>query len=237
MNAHSEHPTQPQMRILYFDTETNGLPKDRKALTRDTHAWPHVVQIAWQVYEYTESTSDPVLISRVDYILQPDTSLTEWNAESAAIHGISRAMAEERGRPGVSVLAEFMGAAKDAHVLVAHNMAFDKPVLRAAYYRINPDEKFLWWPALEYCTMENTKSICKLPSKYSKPHDPYKYPRLSELHTHLFGDDGTVFAYHNASADVDCLVKCTHELIRRRLVPFDVWERAFRVRRPDGVKH
>ena len=215
------------MNILFFDTETNGLPLRRNALTTDVENWPRIVQIAWQLWEVTPT--DARQLGQASYIIRPEESLI-WNNESAAIHKITKERALTEGVPGDAVLAQFRAVASNAKVLIAHNLAFDKPVLKAEFYRLNLNEQFLWWPPAEYCTMENTTALCKLPSKYARPHDPYKFPRLSELHTFLFGLVDGAFDFHNAAGDVECLVQCFNELLRRRLVPVAAqWFRNFRV--------
>jgi DNA polymerase III epsilon subunit-like protein len=210
------------MFVLFFDTETNGLPQSKNALTSNLANWPIIVQIAWQLWDFTDITAAK-RIEADSYIIQPDTSVV-WNAESAAIHGISKDTAIEKGVSRTEVLNAFMLVAKKAHVLCAHNLAFDKPVLKAEYLRQNTGEVFRWWPAIEYCTMENTKNILKLPSKFGKAWDPYKMPRLAELHKYLYGED-VKFEWHSAAGDVECLVSCFHELLRRRIVPLDTWLR------------
>jgi DNA polymerase-3 subunit epsilon len=207
------------MFILFFDTETNGLPKNKQALTSNLANWPTIVQIAWQLWEFNENGNKR--IESDSYIITPDESIV-WNEESAAIHGISKERARKEGIPRSEVLTTFACVAKKANVLCAHNIAFDKPVLKAEYLRLNASDSFHWWPATEYCTMENTKNILKLPSKFGKAWDPYKMPRLSELHKYLYGED-VKFEWHSAAGDVECLVSCFHELVRRRVVPLDAW--------------
>lgn len=221
------------MRILYFDTETNGLPTERNALTRDVEKWPRVIQIAWQLWEYAES-GERTQVASESYIITPSTDLV-WNAESEAIHKISKEFATHNGVDHSFVLDAFQRVAEQAHILVAHNLAFDKPVLRAEYYRRDLSESFRWWPPAEYCSMENTKAILKLPSKYPKPHDPYKNPKLTELYTYLFGKTADV-VFHSAAGDVECLVQAVHALLDRRLVPLDMWFRNFRVPRRELSK-
>lgn len=218
-----------RMRILFFDTETNGLPTDRYALTTDVEKWPRIIQIAWQLWEFDSAESSGTRLCAESHIIRPPEDLV-WNTESEGIHKISKARALSDGVPGDRVLAAFRTAASQAHVLSAHNMAFDKPVLRATYYRADPAERFSWWPSVDYCSMENTKMMCKLPSKYAKPHDPYKNPRLAELYKHLYGSEANV-EFHSAAGDVECLVLCFLELWRLRRVPVDVWLRNFRVPR------
>lgn len=214
------------MRVLFFDTETNGLPLSKYGLGTDTKNWPLVVQLAWEIWEMSEG-QQPVQVSKASHILQPPSDVV-WNNESAAIHGITKERAIAEGVPGKVAFEEFSRNAGQCSVIVAHNLAFDKPVIKAEFYRLNASETFSWWPPYEYCTMENTTHMCKLPRKYPTPHDPYKYPRLNELYTHLYG---TVpdFEFHSASGDVECLVECFHELLRRKVLPFEAWERARRV--------
>jgi DNA polymerase-3 subunit epsilon len=226
----------PLMKLLFFDTETNGLPKSRRATSLQVDQWPHIIQLAWTLVEWdtTEDATDGAQMTVCDarsLILNPGDIL--WNAESAAIHGITPDRVQSEGIPTAQALAQFQHIAREAHVIIAHNIAFDKPVLCAEYYRISPSEEFDWWPSYEYCTMENTKHLCKLPfpsGRAGRPGDPYKLPKLSELHTFLFGGVGE-YKFHDALGDVECTVACFQEMVRRRLVtPFDAWVRAFRAR-------
>jgi DNA polymerase-3 subunit alpha len=208
------------MYVLFFDTETNGLPLSKHALTSNVNNWPRIVQIAWQLLDFADGGR---VIERDAYIIKPEETLV-WNEESAKIHGISKERALSEGHVCEQVLTAFARLAEKATVLVAHNLAFDKPVLKAEYLRLNSTDTFSWWPSHEYCTCENTKTLCKLPSKFSKSWDPYKMPKLSELHAHLYGETAA-FNWHNAVGDVECLVSCFHELVRRRIVPLDLWLR------------
>jgi len=216
------------MRILFFDTETNGLPpRDRTCLSNDAEKWPRVVQIGWHIVDY--SSNDPVPCVAQVAILRPDESL-EWNEGSANIHKISKQMALDQGVPGNEILAEFARDAATADVIIAHNLAFDKPVLKAEFYRMNSAETFTWWPGQEYCTMEGTKALCKLPSKFGRASDPYKWPQLGELYTFLFSNT-TPLVLHSADADVKCLIDCFQALVLRDAVPLEMWRRVLRARR------
>jgi DNA polymerase-3 subunit epsilon len=218
------------MKILFFDTETNGLPKDRRAIPQQIDAWPRILQLAWALVDIQENGTMNVCDAR-SVILNPGD--IQWNSESAAIHGITQARVQSEGIPPNHALEQMKTLMQQAHVLVAHNMAFDKPILRAEYYRLDPSESFDWWTSYEYCTMESTKYLCKLPfanGRPGKPSDPYKLPKLVELHTYLFGNPGD-YVFHDALNDVQCTIACFRELLVRRLVvPFDQWARALRVR-------
>ncbi len=52
---------------LFFDTETNGLPKDYDAPASDTDNRPRMVQLAWVL-----TTNEGDIISECCNIVQPD---------------------------------------------------------------------------------------------------------------------------------------------------------------------
>lgn len=82
--------------------------------------------------------------------------------------------------------------------------------------------------------MEGTKALCKLPSKFARPSDPYKWPTLGELYKFLFGNT-TELVLHSADADVECLVTCFRDLVRRDTVPLETWRRVLRARNATRV--
>jgi hypothetical protein len=53
--------------------------------------------------------------------------------------------------------------------------------------------------------MESSVDYCKIESKYG-----YKWPKLSELHIKLFGEDFE--GAHNALADIEATAKCFWKL-------------------------
>lgn len=213
------------VNVLFFDTETNGLPLDRRALTSDVKKWPHILQISWTLKSYSD-TGSTLLETQTDYLKLPTG--VPWNEESAKFHKISQKQISN-GKNAADVLLSFMNAVKKANVIVSHNLAFDKPVVRAAFYRLNPSENFSWWPTFEFCTMDSTKMLCKLPSKYAKPSDPWKWPTLPELYSFLFGCDISGVVLHTAEGDTHVLLLCFDELVKRRVVPLDKWLTVLRV--------
>jgi len=203
-----------QMRILFFDTETNGLPKFKTSVAPSE--WPAVVQVAWQVWDFPAlgSTADPVLHSAASYYVKPSPTL-EWNLGSQAIHLVTKEQALREGAEPEEVWGAFTHALADVDCIVAHNLAFDKKVVDAdAARRGAPPYR---WPSKECCTMMSTKAYCRLPSMYSRPEDPYKFPKLSELHALLFGN-ARLFHFHNASVDVDCTVQCFRRLVELKVL-------------------
>ena len=94
--------------------------------------------------------------------------------------------------------------------MVAHNIAFDTPVLVSEMnrYKITAQNK----TSTKICTMKSTVDFCKLPS----PRGGYKWPKLIELHNVLFGVgfDGA----HDALEDVRATVRCFIELKNRQIL-------------------
>jgi DNA polymerase III epsilon subunit-like protein len=202
------------MRILFFDTETNGLPSVRNAQPNAIDVWPSIVQIAWQLVEWNKEKGREIRVLESScFIVQPDPAM-RWSEESARIHGISKERADTEGTPRSIVFPLIHALLGSSDCIIAHNLAFDKPVLTCELIRQGFSPTF---PALEYCTMEKTKALCKLPTPFSRPSDPYKFPKLSELYTYLFGSvDG--ISFHSAEVDVICLVRCFQELVNRGFI-------------------
>ena len=215
-----------EMRVLFFDTETNGLPKGPRGSSNPSD-WPAIVQLAWQVWEFPSaspdastggtSTKEPSPISAVSYIICPSPELV-WDLGSQAFHTISKERATTEGVDAGEALTAFRAALAATPLVVAHNLAFDKPVLDAEIVRRGLPP--LSWPSLrggrECCTMLESKDFCRLPSMYSRTE--YKYPKLSELHALLFGNQ-TSIVFHNAANDVEATVQCFRRLVTLGVIP------------------
>lgn len=219
----------PAMRVLLFDTETNGLPKSWRATPYNTANWPIIISLAWQIWEITPSSA--AFVEKGSYLVKPPADVV-WNEESQGIHGITQADASTNGLPAAEVFPAFVSIVRTVNLIVAHNMSFDKTVLLSELIRLNPRLAMDWWPRFEYCTCESTKTLCRLPSQQKKPNpkDPYKRAKLVELFNYLFPSKSTDgFAFHTADGDVQCLVECFLELVRRGHLPLAIWERSLRV--------
>lgn len=203
------------VKVLLLDTETNGLPKNRQAPVSMTEAWPAILQLSWVTYTITGRTMHQDSQRDIGVALDPSIP---WDTGAARIHGITETEART-GTPAVRALAELAAALRTVDVIVAHNLAFDKPVIRAAGYRV-PELRQLW-PAgkAEFCTMRETRDLLQLPS----PNDPlgrFKPPRLNELYAWLYGHvyDISGATLHSARSDTHCLAQCLAGLLRRGLV-------------------
>ncbi len=187
---------------LFFDTETTGLPKSWKAPVSDTNNWPHIVQIAWAVFNDAGKQ-----LAFQDHIIKPEGFVIPESA--TAIHGISTAKALKEGKPAAEVLKGFSGFLQNAACLIAHNLDFDEKMVRVELLRLGMPDIFAAIPKI--CTMKAATKYCKIPGPYGD-----KWPKLSELHIKLFDVDFE--DQHNAASDVLCCAKCYFELRRRAVI-------------------
>ena len=205
-------------RFLLLDTETNGLPRNRYAPPSTPNNWPAILQLSWATYTLGPDgrTLTQESVRDLGLALPAEEA---WNPEAAAVHGISEAEARS-GTPVRDGLLELQAALRTADVVVAHNLSFDKPILRGAAYRVGLRD---FWPAKgvqEFCTMEGTRDLLRLPSSHEKA-TRWKAPRLNELHTWLFGHpyDISGATLHSSASDVQCLASCLTALLARGLLP------------------
>lgn len=187
------------MRALFFDTETTGLPKDRKKdATQGPNNWPDPVSIAWVV------TEDSKVIRAKYYIVQPKG----WQIpdDSIKIHGITHAMAETHGVSLSHILGEFMRDLRQVDIAIAHNLEFDKNVILGAVLYHCKDDVAVKWPRYEFCTCEGSREITKLPLLRPSFYFKFKSPKLSELYQHTFNSLPPESILHTSLGDTQILV-------------------------------
>ncbi|WP_343487280.1 DNA polymerase III subunit alpha [Allomuricauda sp. d1] len=188
---------------LIFDTETTGLPKRWDAPITDTENWPRCVQLAWQLHDEMGN-----LVEQQDFLIEPDGFNIPY--ESEQIHGISTALAEQKGVPLEDALEKFNEALSKTKFVVGQNVDFDVNIMGCEFYRLGVETPLQKLPVLDTCT-EATAELCKIPGGRG---GKFKLPTLTELHEYLFGEP---FAEaHNASADVEATTRCFLELVRKR---------------------
>jgi DNA polymerase-3 subunit epsilon len=201
--------------IVFFDTETTGLPKDWKAPVIDVDNWPRVIQLAWLVTDI-----DGNEISKAEELIQPDG----WEVPVGDFwieHGFDTATSMENGNPIADVVARFMNDLNGAEFLVSHNMDFDQKVLGAEFIRLGVKSEN---QPTKICTKEAATDFCKIPFSGKVDTRPwvkkrYKWPKLEELHVKLFGHDFE--NKHQAGGDVAALRNCFFELIQRNVIQLE----------------
>ncbi len=190
--------------LLFLDTETTGLPKYHA--TNDSEKWPRIVQLAWSLYdrEGNRESQNSFIIYPMDFTIPPD---------SARIHGITTERAKSEGVSLHKVLPLFNADVEKANIIIAHNADFDLPIIKTEFLRCrmatNLAEK------QKFCTMKapGIVSYCKIPNSSGTKN---KWPKLTELHLHLF--EAEFSGCHDASADVEACAKCYFELRKRGVI-------------------
>lgn len=188
-------------KIIFFDTETTGLPKYYNAPISNSQNWPRMVQLAF--LEYNEDGS---LASKNNYIIKPEGFLIPQDA--TLIHRISNQQAQTEGHDLIKVLDIFADAINESAILIAHNFDFDKNIVGAEFVRKDLDTKPLLTKR-SFCTMKNKNVVnfCRIQGK-----NGYKWPKLEDLYFKLFNEK--ISDAHDASVDIQATAECFWELLR-----------------------
>jgi DNA polymerase III subunit epsilon len=192
-------------KILFFDTETTGLPQFYNAPITQVNNWPRLVQLA-----FIEFYENGTLAAKHNYIIKPEGFSIP--REATLIHRITNEQAQTEGHNLTQVLDIFADAITESSILIAHNFDFDRNIVGAEFVRKEFDTK----PILtkrSFCTMKNKDivSFCRISGK-----NGYKWPKLEELHYKLFNQK--ISDAHDASIDIAATAKCFWELLRRGLI-------------------
>jgi len=189
--------------LLFIDTETTGLPKP---VSKDIEKWPRIVQLAWSLYDNdgNRESLNSFIIYPTDFVIPQD---------AASIHGITTERAKKEGISLHKVLPQFTYDVDKATMIIAHNLDFDLPSVNTEFLRCKLKTNLL--KKQKFCTMKTSKIVncCKIPSPSGYG---YKWPTLSQLHSHLFSTEFS--GSHNAGADVEACAKCYFELRKRGVI-------------------
>lgn len=195
--------------LLFFDTETTGLVRDRNATPFDANM-PEIVQLGALLTD-DEGNEQGALntIMLTKDMIDPASKATE-------IHGVTQEVSQALGvdpRHPLRIMAKWI---ETSATLICHNIAFDSLILKGAYVRWNYYRQIL--PTIEQapqvCTMLTATPIVKIPKPYNATEDdPYKWPKLEECFQHFFGE--TLIGAHNAMVDVQATKRLYFELKRQ----------------------
>jgi len=201
------------MKLLFIDSETNGLPLNRYAPFTSSEMWPHLIQLSWQIVDSTNWTT----LKMENHFLKPRAV---WDKDAERVHQIPEGFAKDHGKEPVDVLTILHEDLEVSDCIIAHNLVFDKTAILAEVQRAWESGKIqtrpltFWRGKKELCTMVLTKQFVGI--KFPKSND-LKFPRLEELYTKLFDKpyDISGAKLHDSSNDVSCLVMCYRELTTR----------------------
>lgn len=185
------------MKVLVFDTETTGLPEENNISILDTFRWPYIVQLS---FIYYDSEINHVIDYYDNVIKLPDNiTIPE---DSINIHGITNEAMREKGISIRKALKKFNDILKDSDIVVGHNISFDKRMIMVECIRNKISQYFTRGENKkpEFCTMKNSKNICKIKIVNFKGEEYFKNPKLSELYTFIFKEEPNNL--HNSFVDV-----------------------------------
>ena len=196
------------MLLLIFDTETSGLPKSKLQSISNTNNWPFILQIAWILYD----TEKNIIIEKINKIVKISENV-QIDKESFDIHKISKEICLKKGENIINILKDFNLVLNKCDIIIGHNINFDKNIIMVEGIRNNIFIKFNNNGIMksEFCTMLNSKNICKLPFKNNKISNDYKYPKLQELVEFLFNEKHEGF--HDAFIDIIFTLRCYIKMI------------------------
>lgn len=198
--------------VLFFDTETTGIPDRAAKWDVDFMQYPHVVQMAWIHGCKVES-----------HIIRPDG--WEIPDETVEIHGITNEYAMEHGEPFAAVVDMFIQDCHDAGLICGHNIHFDTGIVKAnilrelgrEYYDANDVETALY-KGKRIDTMRSTMKWVDARNSWGK----LKFPNLGELYARCF--PGETFPAHDALEDCKAVARCLPVLLENGLVELKVKE-------------
>ena len=181
--------------ILYIDTETTG--KADFNLRASDPSQPHLVRLSGII-----ATDDGIGMELFDTLIKPEG----WTIpeEVTKIHGITNEMALEKGIPEAEAAAFVKEKMLQASLIVAHNMQFDKFIIRIALrrHKLLTDEEDAMWKALPtYCTMKQSTNILRIPHANGRG---FKWPTLAEAYKAATGD--TLSEAHDSTMDVQAVL-------------------------------
>ena len=187
------------MKYLFFDTETTGLPEKKTKWDEDFNTFPHLVSIAWMLYEDKEPLYNKY------YIIKPDGYTIPQ--ESIDIHKITNEDAQKDGSNIIPVLNELLKIEVD--FIIGHNIYFDTSIIKANIlrYGLDIDKGIeLFHKDRRIDTMYKANGFVGA----RKENGSGKFPSLQELYMKLF--DKKFEGEHHASRDTMAVAECFYEL-------------------------
>jgi len=195
---------------LFFDTETTGLPT-KKSPNDPNQA--HIMQLGALL-----TSAEGEILEEFNILVQ--IGATPINPYALAAHGISAERANTEGVSAKCAFERFHILCDSAECLIAHNYKFDFKLIELTAAQIaaqydDPTTSGLMMGDIKeipfYCTMVQSKEFCALP--FAGNRKGFKFPKLTELHTILFGEEFS--GVHDAMADATATMKCFFELRKR----------------------
>ena len=198
--------------VLFFDTETTGVPDRSAKWDVDFMDYPHVVQMAWIFGNKAES-----------HIIRPEG--WEIPQEATDVHGITTEYAREHGEPFAAIVDLFLQDCAEAGLICGHNIHFDTGIIKAnilrelgrGYYDANDVEDALY-KGKRIDTMRQAMKWVDARMANGR----LKFPNLGELFSRCF--PGETFPAHDALEDCRAVQRCLPVLLANNLVELKIKE-------------
>lgn len=188
------------MAILFFDTETTG--KAQHGMPSHHKGQPLPCQIGAVL-----CADDGTELTAVNYLVDT-TPFKPIEMGAQNVHHHSNEQVRAYGVTMQTALHFFDDLVCAADRIVAHNMDFDKLVMRAAYYQLAKSGEASWGvdddPFQDkdlFCTMKAATPVLRIPKPFKATKaDPYKWPSLQECMSYFFKE--SIVGAHDALVDV-----------------------------------
>jgi DNA polymerase-3 subunit epsilon len=191
----------PPEYLLFVDTETTGLPGRWDLPYAADRPWPHVAQLAWQLY-----TAAGELVKEENHYLRVPPG--RMSPSALRIHGLTPAFLQEHGQEPQPVLQRLLDDLRAYQPrVIGYFLQLDFHVIGASLHRAGLPNPLPELP--QFCLMRVTR----------RPDDGThrRYLRLSELHQQLFAEP--MPALHDARLDAAATARCFFELQQRGQIP------------------
>lgn len=183
------------MNILFYDTETTGLPDWFSP--SEAAQQPHIVQLAAAIVDSETRRIE----ASVNLIVRPDgwTIPDPVGTLNARLFQITTEQAAKTGIPEADALQIFLAMWRVCELRVAHNERFDARIVRIATKRYcGMEAQEAWKAGYQFCTMVASTDLCRIPKASGR--GGWKFPKLSEAYTHFTGEE--FVDAHNAWEDL-----------------------------------
>ena len=191
------------MITIFFDTETNGIPKDYKAPVSNVDNWPRLVQLGYVL------VNNGKILHSYETIIKPEGFSIP--VEASSVHGITTERAEKEGKDIRWELNEFQYWVENSDTVIGHNVSFDVSVVGAEFYRLYGKSPLEGKKTV--CTMMSGVEFCGLPGKYP---GKLKWPKLEELYSSLFLKP--LEQTHAALDDIEHTIECYNAMVEKGII-------------------
>jgi len=186
------------MKVLFYDTETTGLPDWNKP--SEDPCQPRVVQLCAELFDDEAGR----VLNSLNCIIRP----IDWEVpeEAAAVHGITTELARQHGLWMSCVLPLFNALWRQADIRCAHNESFDMRMLRIEFMRdpgFGAEHADEWKAGKSFCTQAKSTNVLNLPPTprmVAAGRNHAKSPNLGEAYEFFTGSK--LVNAHDAAVDV-----------------------------------